>query len=135
MGIFEIIVALAIGAAGYHIHCVFEAKDREISDLKEELRRASREIESKQSSSEWANGAYDRLLKNYYEVLEKYNIPVNWKSLEEEECEVDEDDEDEQMVEVTTIGKDGTRTTKVPAIHVSFKESYYNEIKKKGGNK
>lgn len=44
--------------------------------------------------------------------------------------EADEDDEDGQMVEITTKGRDGTKTVKVPAMHISFKQKYYeNESK------
>lgn len=45
-------------------------------------------------------------------------------------CQMDEADEDGQMVEITTKGRDGTKTVKVPAMHISFKQKYYeNESK------
>ena len=65
----------------------------------------------------------------------KNNEIASLKSQLAKERERHEVDEDDQMVEITSIGKDGAKTVKVPAIHVSFKESYYNEIKKEGGNK
>lgn len=121
MSLFEGIIAFAVVLVGYYISRKFEDKGKEVSDLKEELRQTKRELELKQSSLEWAEGAYDKLLQDYYKVLERYNIPVNWESLEAEEEQEYEDDEDEQMVEIFVKGKDGTRTEKVPAKYVNFK--------------
>lgn len=119
---FEVIITAAIVMVAYCVNRKFEDKDREISDLKEELSQVKRELYFEQSSTKHENELYDSLLKNYYKVLETYNIPVNWESLEaEEENEADEDDEDEQMVEIFVKDKNGTRAVKVPTKCVSFK--------------
>lgn len=124
MDIWEIIVTIAVGAVAYHIHCEFEEKNRIISDLKEEVGQIKRELKFEQSSKKHADELYDNLLETYYKVLETYNIPGNWESLEaekEEMSEADEDDEDGQMVEIFVKDKNGTRTEKVPAKYVNFK--------------
>lgn len=118
MGILEIIIPIVVGFGGLYLHSKFEDKDREISDLKEELGRIKRILEREQSSAKHANELYDSLLEKYYKVLEEYNIPINWESLKAEE---EQEDEDEQMAGIFVKGKFGTRVEKVPAKYVNFK--------------
>lgn len=97
MGVFGTIIALLVGAVCYYIHCKFDEKERTISDLKEELYQAKRELKFEQSARAHADELYNNLLADYY------------------------DDEDEQTMEIFIKGKDGTRAVKVPAQHISFK--------------
>ena len=125
MEIFEIVILVAIFIGSIYINSRFEDKIRTISDLKDELRRTTSELELKQSSLEWHRDAYNKALERYFNVLERYDIPENWESLDDDED--DEDYEDDEMVEVIVHGKDGTRIEKIPAIHVSFKEEWWNK--------
>ena len=114
-------ISLGVGiVVCFILYCEFRKGRSNTAELKEELGKVKKELESETSSKEWANEAYDRLLEDYYEVLERHNIPVNWKSSEEEEYEADEDDGDD-LVEIVVKGKDGTRIEKVPAVNISFK--------------
>ena len=56
-----------------------------ISELRSELRKAERELELKQSTFDWLNGAYEELEERYFKALETHNIPFNWeKEIKEE---------------------------------------------------
>ena len=119
MGILEIIIPIVIGFGGIYLHNKFEDKDREISDLKEELGQTKRKLESAISSKEWLEKSHEDLIEKYEMLLGRYNPPPRWWEAEEEQdCE---DAEDEQMAEIFVKGKFGTRVEKVPAKYVNFK--------------